>query len=559
MSSRRNSVLHRVVASAALGIAVSPLWAATGSLLPDLVPTRSSSRSQAAATLAAGTTTTCLTPQVQSIRSDRRHGSAAERRAIAILAADGLDRVGGDVDGFGSKPGASRPAAVVDRVQVLDDFAPAARADALDDAFAGLAAAQRLLVGQLELPPPGPLDLVLSRLGSAADSVSVPVAGRNLRTRILLDPAGRSSNSIRRAAEHQYAHAVAVAAGLDPSWGEAFASWATLSIEGSADDRLIALIESKLASEGDGLVTQDTDAAAGNAAWFEFLNAAYGPTAVKLAVEELGRGGSDQAALDRAMRRATGDSIDAALREFHVWSLLTGPRDDGRHFGFAPRLSGPVFAATEDALPALSVQNEPPVGPMGQAAIMIRPDERAGGVTIRFEGDVASRWGADLLLVHDDGQMRRVAMALDAESAGEATVPVHDVKEAILLVRNLDPEGRPARRYSWAAQFEPGFPTEFGPVGVQPGDSGGALVSWETAGERRLLGFNVLRTRADRTEATRLNPVWIPAVGEDGGPAAYSFVDATARPGVVYRYRIEAVTREGLAVLSEPVLSSSTQ
>jgi hypothetical protein len=67
------------------------------------------------------------------------------------------------------------------------------------------------------------------------------------------------------------------------------------------------------------------------------------------------------------------------------------------------------------------------------------------------------------------------------------------------------------------------------------------------------LGFNVLRARSDSGDAIRVNPVWIPSLGESSGPASYSFFDATAEPGVAYRYRIQAVTLEGLASRSEAV------
>ena len=121
-------------------------------------------------------------------------------------------------------------------------------------------------------------------------------------------------------------------------------------------------------------------------------------------------------------------------------------------------------------------------------------------------------------------------------------------------MRNLDLEGRAARPYSWAAQFAPGFPAEFGELRVErAGALRGALVSWETSMESGLVGFNVLRARSDASEATRVNPVWIPTVGETGGPASYSFFDADAEPGVSYRYQIEAVTLEGLTSRSEPV------
>jgi hypothetical protein len=202
----------------------------------------------------------------------------------------------------------------------------------------------------------------------------------------------------------------------------------------------------------------------------------------------------------------------------------------------------------------LSIQADPEIGPMGSASVLMRPGERTGGLTIRFEGDLAARWATDLLLVRNDGKLHRVPMALDDQDAGEMSVPLQDVREVLLLVRNLDAEGRPGRRYSWAAHFEPGFPTEFGTLRAEAASEvGGALVSWETASERGLLGFNLLRARSDRSEATRVNPVWIPSLGETSGPASYSFFDASAEPGVAYRYRVEAVTLEGLASRSETV------
>ena len=536
-------------------LAAAPAIAAA--TVPDLAPGRSGARLQAVAALSAGASVSppCLTPLVQSSRSEHQRATAAVRRSLAALANDPAlpaERVVFEGDGMTARFTIDRNA--FDRVDAVDENANG-RPDAIDEALAGVARAQRLLVRQLELPNPGAIEIVLGRLGSDVDGVSIPFAGRQARTRLWLDSSGsRGAFALRRAAEHQYAHAVAAAAGLDPAWGEAFANWTALALEGSPDDRTLAFLASRFAAQGAGLVADDLDLAGGNAAWFAFLDESYGPTAVKLAVEELGRGGSDQAALDRAMRRATGDTLDAALREFQVWSLLVGPRDDGRHFSFAARLPGPAFAASLEALPALSIQADPEIGPMGSASVLMRPGELAGGLTIRFEGDLAARWGTDLLLVRSDGELHRVPLALDDEDAGEMSVPLQDVREVLLLVRNLDAEGRPARRYSWAAHFEPGFPTEFGTLRAETaGEGAGALVSWETASERGLLGFNVLRARSDRSEATRVNPVWIPSMGESSGPASYSFFDASAEPGVAYRYHVEAVTLEGLASRSEAV------
>ena len=554
---RSVSGIGAVAGAAAIGwlLGAAPAFGAPPAA--DLVPARSGSRLQAVAVLsaAAPASAPCLTPFVQSTRSERQRGTAAVRRALAALANDPAlpgERLALDGEGITARFTTDRNA--FDRVEIVDDNANG-RPDAIDEALAGFARAQRLLVGQLDLPSPGAIEIVLGRLGSNVEGLSIPFSGKQARTHVWLDPAVRgSAASVRRAAEHQYAHAVAAAAGLDPAWGEAFANWTAIALEGSPDDRTLAFLANRFAAQGTGLVAEDLDLASGNAAWFSFLNEAYGPTAVKLAVEELGRGGSDQTALDRAMRRATGDTLDAALREFQVWSLLVGPRDDGRHFSFAARLPGPAFAASVEALPALSVQADPEIGPMGSASVLMRLGDRTGGLTVRFEGEPAARWAADLLLVRNNGEQQRVALTLDAEDAGELSVPLQDVREVLLLVRNLDAEGRSARRYSWAAHFEPGFPAEFGALHAEPaGPTGGALVSFETSSESGLLGFNVLRARSDRSEATRVNPVWIPSLGETSGQASYSFFDATALPGVAYRYHVEAVTLLGLASRSEAV------
>lgn len=544
-----------IAAAASLVATASAMGASSAS---EVVPGRVGIRIQAVAALSAASSESpsCLTPLIQSMRAERR-SNAALRRSMAVLSNEialPLERV--VVDGDGNTVRFTTERNAYDHVEAADDQG---RPDAVDEALSGISRASRLLLGQMDLPSPGGVDVVLGRLGANVEGGSIPSAGRQSRVRVWIDPSARGAGAVRRAAEHQYAHAVATAAGLDPTWGEAFANWAALTLEGAPDDRTLASIAGRLAGMRAGLAAEDLEFGGGNAAWFVFLNESYGPTEVKLAVEELGRGGSVQTALDRAVRRATGDTIDAALRDFHLWSILVGPRSDGKHFSFAARLPGPSFAASIEALPALSVQSEPELGPMGQAAILLRPGERNGGLTLRFEGDLAARWAADVLLLGDDGERHRVAVPLDADDAGELSLPLQDVREVVLLVRNLDADGRPARRYSWSAYYEPRFPVEFGPVHADPtGPDGGALISWETASESGLLGFNVWRVRSDRTDALRVNPVWVPSLGDSNTPASYSFFDATAGPGVAYRYRVEAVTHEGLASRSESVAISPT-
>lgn len=540
----------------AFAICVATASSAAPAASPESGAAKSGARPAAVASLSGSSApaTGCLTPVVQAVRSDPQHATASARRSVNGLLSDGplpAERRASDVDGTVVRYTLDR--ASFDRVDLGDENANG-RPDVVDGALVGIARAQHLLVGQMELPSPGPVEVVLGHLGGGVEGIAIPSQGRWGRVQIWLDPSPRGGAAgVRRAAEHQFAHAVASLAGLDPAWGEAFASWVGTSLEGGPDERGALAMSRRIASAGGGLVVDDPDQSQGNALWFSFLEESFGSTAVKLAVEELGRGGSDQAALDSALRRATGDSLDQALRDYQLWSYLVGSRDDKQHFSFGSKLAAAEFDSIIDALPALSVQGDPEIGPMGGAATLLSPGEKSGGLALRFEGDPGGRWGADALIVHSDGSMHRATLPLDQDGAADLTIPLQDTREVVLLVRNLEPEGRPERRYTLAAHFEPTFPAEISAVRAVADGPGRAIVSWSTETEQSVLGFNVLRLKGEGGRASRVNPVWIPAVGDARAAAAYSFLDVGLEPGVDYRYRVEAVTPEGLSSRSDEV------
>ena len=525
----------------------------------DLVTAKPTTRLLAMTTLTGGAAVpgTCITPSIQSVRSDPQHATAAARRAVNWLAADAaLSNERRTTDSEGTTVRFTTDRGSLDRVEPTDENGNGSP-DIVDAAAQGVARAERLLVGQLELPNPGPIEIVLARLGSGVEGFSAASPARPGGNRLWLDAVGRGGVAgIRRTAEHQYAHLVAALAGLDPAWGESLAAWTTMAVEGGPDAGILTAINRRLASSGAGLLVDDLELATGNAAFLAYLEEADGAAAVKVAVDELGKGAPASIALDRALRRVAGQPLDEALRDFQIWSILTGVRDDHRHFSFAPRVSAPPFATTVDDLPVLSVQADPEIAPLGSAAVLIHAPDRNGGLNVRFEGDATGRWGVDLLLVRIDGTMHRVPLALDADQSAEMTVPLQDVFETLLLVRNLDGEGKAARRYTWGAQVEKRFPVEISDLHVESAGASGARVSWQTDSESGILGFNVLRSRDDGGHSVRINPVWIPAVGRQETPAAYSFLDPGAVPGIAYRYRIEAVTPEGLTSRSDAVTLS---
>ncbi|HEX5045367.1 MAG TPA: hypothetical protein VFV75_20925 [Candidatus Polarisedimenticolaceae bacterium] len=546
------AAVRRALPGAALAAGVAGALAIPPAAAADTFPSpRPGGRTQAALVLSgSSSTTTCLNPLLAPARGES--APPALRRAERVLRTD--VHVAGErtlVAGDGTSIRYTLDRNAPDRIEDLD-LDGDGRPDALQAVLRGLEDVHAL-AARLDLPASGPADVLLAQLSGTAGYV---LPG-NARARALLvldaSPEGGAAG-LRAQAIHQEAHRI-LGPGAPPDWAEAFASWAELALLG-ADDRRLAFLSTRLARMGEGLPTGDLGLMAGNAAWFAFVHDAYGSTGVRLTLQELAASPTDAAsALDRALRRAAGVGLTAAFREFQVWSALVGRRDDGRHFSFAAGIDGPRDAASADGLPALSVQSDPPVSPLGAATVRLAPGETGGGLSIRFEGEAGGAWEADLLVHFADGRRHLVPVELDEDGGGETTLPLTGLDEVLLLVRNVARPGEPARRYTWAAYRERGYPFELQSFEVTQDGAGMRHVTWETAGERDLVGFDLVRVRVGTRESVRINPVWIPSLGAPEETAAYAFDDPGAEPGAAYVYRIEGITSTGLVSPSEGVLS----
>lgn len=495
---------------------------------------------------------TCLTVRASSIALHPRESAAAARRALAYLAAEApLAEERRATDARGTVYRFTFDRGSLDRLDPrsrLADGTPTAVAAAMD----GIEAA-RDLFGRLDLPEPSGLDVVLARLGPSASGIYVASERGGGAGTIWLDGAGDGDpDAIRVEAAHQYAHAVASRLSLDPSWAEALAAWASISIPGSGSPRATVSISRRLARLGEGIPTEDVELSAGNAAWISWLAESKGPTALRLALEELGKRQPFDQAMERALRRADGSNLAEGLRDFHLWTVLVGSRDDGRHFPFARRLADPVFFGSFEALPAISIRDGAGIGPLGAAQAMLRPLERSGGITVRFEGEFGGVWECDLLLRREDGGLHRLAVPLDGDGRGGTTVPASSAIEILVLVRNLENDDAAPRRFTWTAFSEPGYPLEFGAVSATLADfpEGAVTVRWDTISETGIHGFHVVRSRSGETSFRRIHDVWVPAVGDPVEGALYEMVDLEAEPGVAYEYRIVAIAEHGLTSTS---------
>jgi hypothetical protein len=495
---------------------------------------------------------TCLTAQIGELRMATRGANPATRQALTLLQrrpalttetlklADGLV-VRYAQDGVGTQQSSG--------VELRPELLAAIRL--------GTDQARALLSGHVGLTAPETVEVVLLDLQAGLHGYLLSADGRSGRAVIALDatPDGDGGDP-RRELIHQYAHAVAMAqaAQFPIAWGEALATWAEIAVDGAPDAAERSLISRRLARLDEGLFTSDLELAAGNAVWLSFLDEAYGADVLRRAIEELAVDASQPAAMDRALRGTTPDGLASAFREFHLWTLLLGDRADRFHFSFASALAPPTFASTAVGFPSLSVQADPALASWGAAQVRLDPEDARGGMKVHFEGEFPGLWQADLLLVGKDGSKRRLAFEIPAEGRGSTTIPVDDVAEGILLLRNLAGDEVPPRRYTYAVEGDRQYPFEIVSLEATPVELGITL-NWETAVEQDLVGFNVLRVREAGGTTVSVNPVWIPALGDGTSATAYHYMDSTAEPGVAYVYRIQGITRKGLTRLSDPVVA----
>lgn len=489
----------------------------------------------------------CLTPMVQSLQLAEANGGQAAGSALGALRPDLPSDPDRYLDlGPGVRVLLPLPGTVA---------APARLRKDLQRLSAALAETKTLLLDGYGLPAPGRLTVVLSRLETGAGGFLVPGADRGERLMILNYPT--EGERLVRAGVHQYAHATAVA-GASPvpaAWAEGFATWAGIRRTGTPSAVERAILEHRKDHLEEGLDTQNLELSAGNALWFLYLDEAFGPQAVRLTLEEL-RQNPIREALEQGVRRAAGYSLGQAFREFQIWTVLTGDRSTGRHLPFAHVLSGPRFASQAESYPALSVHADAAVASLGASQVLLAGDEAGtGGLVLRFEGELGTLWEADLLLIRHDGSMHLVPVHLGADGRGRETLPLAGMREAILLIRNLDSQHSGSQRYTWAAYREAAYPFELHGLEAQPAGrpGSGILVSWETGSEQDLIGFNILRAPEAGGPPLRINPIRVPAIGDLSSATSYQYVDGSAEPGQRYTYRLEGITADGLSSRSGTV------
>lgn len=104
-----------------------------------------------------------------------------------------------------------------------------------------------------------------------------------------------------------------------------------------------------------------------------------------------------------------------------------------------------------------------------------------------------------------------------------------------------------------------GLPTDIGTPGYRTGGplpvvlshfrsartDAGVVLTWATASEVDTAGFNILRSTARDSAFIRVTPALIPGAGTSGEKHTYTWTDTSAKPNVIYYYRLEEVPLGG--------------
>ncbi len=427
----------------------------------------------------------------------------------------------------------------------------------------GLEEARKLFIDQLLfadparlLQPGQPFDVYIKNLGGKLSGMTAPLLDKSSRSQgqafsfIVLDNLLVGDKTILKAiSAHHFAHAITFSYSFRAShwWSEASAIW----LEDRLYNTLIRYYEPlnyRLRMKNKALDTDDLVLTQGNALWPFFLSE-KDVNLIRMSWEEI-QSQPDMAVLqiftNLFERNHLGSLLDN-FSDFCLWSYFTGSKDDGNHFLFASYLPDPFFDSSYSTYPIAGIQTENPVEPLAVSFIRFESEKSEGALIINFEGDQHCQWDVDVLLVSDkDPRYYRTKMDIDNTGHGFIGIPWKRLNEIIMVVKNLSIRKGVSGRFNYVATHDPSFPFEINFIEAI-GEQGIIAILWETNSESDLFGWNVYRSCQPLCDFSKINDVFIPALGEFSGPVLYKYLDINAKPSTRYFYYVEGVTMEGLS------------
>lgn len=496
----------------------------------------------------------CATPLVRALAQDEASPALHPAlQAVTARPALDLERVALSHDGSFAVhyPGAPRSSGLlsIDRDRNGNP-------DLVDRVSEALAASRSFLVSRLGYPSPHPeggrLDIYLGDLGHGLEGYAVPARSASVPF-VVLD-SGLPADRVMPATLHQMAHLslLSLAARSPLWWDEASAAFLDLTASGVLKAHEPAL-RARLRSPWSGLATDGLMLMEGGLLWPLFLAESAGdPAVVRLVWEEMAALGNDPlAATDQVLRR-NARSLAEAHREFAVWNLFTGDRDDGQHYPFGRSLPAAALAAAGPETP-FRVEPADPIEPLAAAAFRLPGDGRRGSIDFEIAAE-GGRPAADLLIFYRGGPLQPllVGVTFDAAGTGRISVPWGDVRETWVVLRNDALPGAGDARFDLRGSADPYAPYDLASF-TASGSGTSMLLDWTTAAEKDLAAWNIYRSETPAGPFTRLHSVAVPAVGDSVSDTGYIFVDDYVHPGRRYYYLLEGLTRPGLPQRSHVV------
>jgi len=182
---------------------------------------------------------------------------------------------------------------------------------------------------------------------------------------------------------------------------------------------------------------------------------------------------------------------------------------------------------------------------------LLNPLVTSSGVAVTLRSGSALVWDvADLTA--GAGGVITITATVSATFAG----PLLNVVEITTSARDSNPPNNMPDSLATVVNVYPAEATavEVADFSAKP-TAGAVVLTWETASELEVVGFNLYRAVSSDAPKVRLNADLIPAQvpGEALG-ATYTFTDGPAAPATTYLYWLEAVTRQSDGTLHGPVV-----
>ncbi len=353
---------------------------------------------------------------------------------------------------------------------------------------------------------------------------------------------------------HQIAHLLQLELTSDesPWWYEAHAVWAEDPRGFGAGARAGAVASYLNASSG-GFEPRAIEAWEGSFLWPHYLLGSGAPSVLGMAWEEMASlpGNNTRQAMDSALARTRGTTLEEEVRAFRIWNVFLGEMDDGAHYPFAGDLQAASSELTRRDAGGWSGRG--PMAVLGGEVLQLTADPAPGGWRMHFEGDPRVRWDVSLVTLPSWlGGRPGLAVMEVVDGLGSAAIPWQDLSGVFAVVQNLGSEKEGASSFSLQASYDELVPFDL--MSFSAGVEGGGTVAlrWHTEREIDLLGWRLYRSRAAFSGFEPINALLIPSVG---GPdeTAYMFLDEPPVTGRKYYYLLEGVTELGFRETSYPV------